>query len=113
MSYSFEEIGNVVVTFPDGGCAVDAVCKLDSTGTAVYCSSGDKFIGVARTVWCEDVGVQLHGFAQVRYTGSTAPVPGYVNLVANGIGGVKVDNSGRAYLVVQVNTEDKTLTMEL
>lgn len=112
MSYSFEEIGHMSVTFPDGGCESGMVCKLDTTGNAAPCLAGEKFIGVAETICGNGVGVQIHGFATVKYSG-VAPVVGYGNLVANGIGGVKSDSSGNLYLIVQVNAKDKTIIMEL
>ena len=45
-------------------------------------------MGLMETVRKGFCGVQLHGFAQVGYTG-TAPGLGDVNLAANGAGGVK------------------------
>ena len=57
-------------------------------------------------------GVQLHGFAEVDYTG-TAPGLGYVNLAANGSGGVKVLSNGRACLVVSVDNVGMKAIIEL
>lgn len=112
MRYSFEEIGSLCVTFPDGGCTKDAACKLDSGGNAVPCSAGDKVVGIVRMLRGGSAGVQIHGFAEVKYSG-TAPTIGYVNLSANGNGGIKVDTAGKTHLIVAVNTADKTVTMEL
>ena len=113
MKCSFEEIGHLSVTFPDGDCTVGAVCKLNTTGQAVNCAAGDRFCGVVEVKNGGCVGVQIHGFANIVYT-STAPTVGYANLVANGNGGVKVDNTnGKSYFVVAVDTASKTATIEL
>ena len=112
MDCSFEGIGHMRVTFPDGGCTEGKVCKLNSAGSAVDCSAGDLFCGVAEVVRGGLAGVQIHGFAVIGYSG-TAPTAGYVSLSADGSGGVKTDAAGKRCLVAQVDTAANTVTVEL
>lgn len=112
MNISYEEIGHVSVTFPAGTGTAGKVCKLDSSGKAAACSVGERFCGIVEHVGSAGAAVQIHGFAVVSYTG-TAFVPGYVNLSANGSGGVKSDENGTSYLVARVDTAAKTAVIEL
>ena len=112
MNISYEEIGALRVTFPAGGCEAGKVCKIDTSGSAAACVSGDKFCGVVESVSGSTAGVQIHGFAKVSYTG-TAPSCGFANLAANGAGGVAVNSNGRSYLVVKVDTSALTAIIEL
>lgn len=112
MNISYEGIGHLGVTFPAGSCVAGQVCKIGTDGKAAACASGDKFCGVAETVNGSQAGVQIHGFVTMSYTG-TAPAVGYVNLSADGAGGVKADTAGKSYLAVQVDTGAKTVTFEL
>ena len=112
MSCSFEEIGHLSITVPETGCTAGKVCTLNGSGKAVPCNAGDRFCGVIESVAGGYAGVQIHGFVTVNYTG-TAPAIGYVNLTANGNGGVKTDASGDSYFVVAVDTVKAMVTMEL
>lgn len=112
MSVSFQEIGHMTVTLPSGSAKAGQVCKVDTAGKAAACAAGERFCGVAETVGSTVTGVQLHGFVTAVYSG-TAPTKGYVNLSANGTGGVKVDTAGASYLCVSVDTAAKTVTFEL
>lgn len=113
MNISYEQIGHLSVTFPADGCKESAVCKINSTGKAGACSAGDGFIGVVESVNGTQAGVQVAGFAQVSYSGSSTPTPGYVKLSADGSGGVKVDTAGVGYWVVRVDSTAKTLIVKL
>jgi hypothetical protein len=54
--------------------------------------------------------VQVAGFAEVKVTGAVSV--GYVNLCADGTGGVKA-GEGKEYLVVSVNENAKTAVIKL
>jgi hypothetical protein len=55
------------------------------------------------------VTVQTEGYVSLPYSG-TAPQPGYVSLAADGTGGVKsVATGGRQLLVINVDTDKKTI----
>ncbi len=111
MKAAFEEIGYLAVTFAQTGCAAGKVCKLGGNAAVAPCAAGDKFCGIAQSIRGGYAAVQVEGFAEVPYTG-TAPGVGYVSLCADGSGGVKT-GAGREYLVVNVDTAAKIVTIKL
>lgn len=57
-------------------------------------SKSPNFMGFVRNVQGNLVGVQLGGYVECKFTG-IAPTPGYCGLIADGSGGVKVDEERR------------------
>ena len=112
MRISYEGIGHVSVTFPMEDCIIGEVCKFNDEGSIYTCSDGEAFVGIAESISAYAAAVQIHGFAKVKYTGE-APTPGYDKLCANGKGGVRVNEDGREYLVVEVDYEASTAIIEL
>ena len=112
MKVAFEEIGRVAATFACEGGEVGKLCKMADNGKVALCAAGDDFIGMMESVRGGCCGVQIRGFAEVDYTG-TAPNLGYTKLVANGNGGVKTGDSGRAHLVVCVDGNAMKAIIEL
>lgn len=58
-------------------------------------SKNPNFMGFVRNVQGNLVGVQLGGYVECKFTG-IAPTPGYCGLIADGFGGVKVDEEQAA-----------------
>lgn len=112
MKVAFEEIGHMSATFLAESGENGQVCKVSANGMVAPCADGEVFCGVMEGVRKGASAVQLHGFAEVSYTG-TAPDLGYVNLVADGNGGVKVSADGREHLVVRIDTTAMTTIIEL
>ena len=110
MNVSFEEIGRLSVTFAQENCVGGQVCKVSGNGTVAPCAAGDRFCGVAEHVRGNHAAVQVAGFAEVKVTGAVGV--GYVNLCADGTGGVKA-GEGKEYLVVSVNENAKTAVIKL
>ena len=110
MNVSFEEIGRLSVTFVQEGCAGGQVCKVSGNAAAAPCAAGDKFCGIVEHVRGAHAAVQVAGFAEVKITGTVNV--GYVNLCADGNGGVKA-GTGREYLVVSVDASAKTAVIKL
>ena len=110
MNVSFEEIGRLAVTFGQVGCESGQVCKVSQSGTVAPCAAGDKFCGIVEGVRAGFAAVQVAGFAEVSITGAVSV--GYVNLCADGMGGVKT-GEGREYLVVSVDSSAKTAVIKL
>lgn len=108
MNVSFEEIGRLAVTFAQDGCESGQVCKVSANGTVAPCAAGDKFCGVVEGVRGGVAGVQVAGFATVAVSGSLNV--GYVNLCADGNGGVKA-GTGREYLVVSVEADTAVIKL--
>lgn len=112
MKTAFNGIGHMSVSFTAGNVVAGQVCKMEDNGKVTPCADGDVFIGMAEGMRKDCAAVQLHGFTELEYTG-TAPGLGYVNLVANGSGGVKVGSAGREYLVVAVDEKAMKIIAEL
>ena len=112
MKVAFEEIGRISASFAADSGENGQVCKMEENGKVAPCADGEAFIGVMEGLRKGVCGVQLHGFAEVGYTG-TAPAVGYVGLAANGSGGVKVSASGRSHLVVSVDENEMKAIIEL
>ena len=110
MNVSFEEIGRLAVTFAESGVAAGQVCKVSENGTVAPCAGNDKFCGVVEGVRGGHAAVQVAGFVSVGYSGAVGL--GYVNLCADGNGGVKA-GTGREYLVVRVDENTQTAIIKL
>ena len=110
MNVSFEEIGRLSVTFGQEDCQGGQVCKVSGNGRVVPCAEGEKLCGIVEHVRGAHAAVQVAGFAEVKITGTVSA--GYVNLCADGIGGVKA-GAGREYLVVSVDNSAKTAIIKL
>ncbi len=108
MNVSFEEIGRLAVTFAQEGCESGQVCKVSANGTVAPCADGEKFCGIVEGVRGDHAAVQVAGFATVSVSGTVNV--GYVNLCADGAGGVKA-GVGREYLVV--SADEKTAVIKL
>lgn len=109
MSVSFGGFNENTATFKSTeeitkGTAV----KMSESNTVTACTDGDIFCGIACDCDGSYASVQLSGAVTVKYSG-TAPKTGYEYLVS-GNGGVKVDGSGREYLVVAINEAASTVT---
>lgn len=72
------------------------------------CEAGDSFIGSAVNSKDGYVCVQLDGYAAFSYSG-TAPEVGICTLTADGNGGVCVADTGRQFIVTDVNTDNSTV----
>ena len=110
MNVSFEEIGRLAVTFASEGCQAGQVCKVSANGKVAPCADGDKLCGIVEHVRGNHAAVQVAGFAEISITGAVSV--GYVNLCADGMGGVKA-GAGREYLVVSVDSSAKTAVIKL
>lgn len=110
---SFEGIGQQVATFEAAaGVTAGHVVKMADNGKVSKCSEGDDFCGVALNVRGGCAGVQLRGFVTLNCAGTETV--GYVNLVADGSGGVKKAASGGVTtLVVSVDAAAKTCVVFL
>ena len=113
MSVSFEGVGQVCATFLGGKLTEGQVVKMDGNGTVGACKADDLFCGVALCCKDDACTVQVGGFVTVAYSG-TAPAAGWVELAADGKGGVKTaSGDGVSCLAADVNTTAKTVTIML
>ena len=115
MSNSFEGIGQWAATFAcSGEVAEGQVVKICGNSAVSACTDGDAFCGKAAVVGSDGAAcaVVLGGMASMHYSG-TAPALGWSGLAADANGGVKADESGNKYLVVDVDTIGKMITFVL
>lgn len=111
---SYEGIGGVAATFLAGeGVERGAVVGLTGPDTVGPCADGARFCGVAADRSGDGFAcVQVRGFVQASYSGEGV-VPGWVDLAADGAGGVKKAAGGASHLVVQVDEASRTAVLLL
>lgn len=104
---SYEGIGEVAVTIRvDSALKVGMVVRMEENDQACPCMGGEDFCGVLLNRNGDYGCVQVKGFVTVRFSGDLAP--GWVNLVSNGVGGVRAFDSGMRTLVTHVDNNAKT-----
>ena len=114
MKSSYEGIGQWAATFACSDVSAGQVVKISDNGAVSACADGDAFCGVAVSVGRDGTAcaVVLGGMVTADYSGA-APALGWSGLAADAEGGVKASESGRTYLVVDVNTVAKTVTFAM
>lgn len=111
MKVSFEGFDEKVLSFVSDSTTKPAkgkTVKMAGNGKVSGCSAGDDFIGAAIAADDNFAAVQVGGYIKLPYTG-TAPTVGYGILVADSAGGVKGAESGKSYLIIDVDTTAKTV----
>ncbi len=109
MKVSFEGVGEQVLSFMKAsGVESGSVVKLGSNATVAVCAAGDKFAGVCIKADDSFADVKCAGYVELSYTG-TAPALGYTKLAAAGSGKVKAADTGREYLVINVDSSAATV----
>ena len=114
MKLSYEGIGQWAATFACTKLAEGELVKVSGNGTVAACNDGEDFCGMVLSVsrGGDACSVALGGMVTAGYTGG-APALGWSGLAADGAGGVKTSESGREYLVVDVDTAAQTVTFVL
>ena len=118
MKLSYEGIGQWAATFACSDVAEGALVKISGNDTVAGCSAGEDFCDMVLSVSRagDACAVALGGMVTAGYTvpaEGAAPVLGWSGLSADGEGGVQADASGSSYLVVDVDTDAKTVTFVL
>jgi len=109
MSISYDSIGQVCITCLSNGVQVNQPIKLISNNSVSPCVDGDAIEGVVAATHANLSTVAVKGFVTLTYVGAT-PTLGYCPLAAAGNGKVKKQDGARDYLVVDVETNKKTVT---
>lgn len=113
---AFDGIGALHVTFASALTSDDEgkPVKVSADKTVALAADDNPVHGKAIKVAKDGtVTVQLKGYIEFPYTGTTAPTVGYAKLVSDGTG-VKVDGTnGREFLVVSVDTTNKIVGLFL
>jgi hypothetical protein len=104
---SYEGIGELVVSI---GVTQEVkpgeVVRMLDNNLACHCEDGDMICGVARKVDMICGSMQVKGFVTVAY--SEELDVGWMNLVADGMGGVRMDDNGMPMLVVHKDADAMT-----
>lgn len=110
MKVAFSGLGEQVATFTAPSTVKKRMLVfINMSGNVNPCAADAVFCGVALSVRDGTVAVQLGGYVRMPYTGN-APTVGYCSLAASSNTEVKrVTEGGREYLVLDVNTTDKTV----
>ena len=106
MSVEFGGMGSMVVTMKAVAVTTGGIAGMDGNDTVRNANGGVAPVGA----------VQIRGYVRVKYSGSPAPVLGWNRLVTDGAGGLRPEQTGetgRACLVVNLNTEEKTMGLFL
>ena len=104
---SYEGIGEVAATVRvSDAVKAGMVVRVEENDLVCPCISGEEFCGVILNRNGDYGCMQVKGFVTVRFTGTMEP--GWVNLIANGIGGVRAVDSGMRTLVIHADNEKKT-----
>ena len=115
MSVAFRGIEDLVVTFKTAGVTAGYPAAMRENSTVADAADGAAPVGIALNQRGTHAAVQMRGFAEVPYSGA-APALGWNSLVADGSGGLRAAASGetgRACLVVEVNTPETKLGLFL
>ena len=104
---SYEGIGEVVVTVSmEEKMKAGTVVHLLDNDVVGPCEDGEVFCGVALKMGGSIGSMQVKGFVRVPFTGEMKL--GWMNLVANGEGGVRPGENGLQVLVAQLDVEEQT-----
>lgn len=119
MSVSYNGFDVKHITFEKQSSTEIKVGDLVITNAQGYlekAASSSPFFGVATCVRDNFVSVQVSGYVELDYTGSTVP-SGMCKLYSNGAGGVSVDSStaasNPARMVLKADTANKKIGMIL
>ena len=77
MSVAFNGIENLVVTFQAGTVAVGNPAAMSANNTVRNAISGTAPVGIVRNKRNDHAAVQVKGYAETKYSGSTAPSLGW------------------------------------
>lgn len=116
MSVAFYGTENAVLTFEVGTVTAGYPVAMSANNKVANAASGNAIVGVALNKRNGFGAVQVRGYTELIYTGTTAPSLGYNMLVANGSGGVRLAGSGetgRSCLVVNLDTTNKIVGLFL
>lgn len=103
MRVSFNGFDERLLTLEsDGAIKKGGLVKMSGSGRVTLCNDGDNFIGIAVNSEEDACSVQLGGYINMPYSG-TAPGVGYARLACDASGKICTAESGREYLVLDVD----------
>ena len=113
MSISFQELAQDCVSFHTvSSMQPNQLCCMHINDTVKVCTDGAPIHGQVVNVRAGVVSTVVRGFITAGYSG-TAPAVGFCSLAASGAKTVKVSEGAKEYLVVNVDTTNKTVCFML
>ena len=103
MRVAFNGTQEIVLSFEAGTVTNHYPVVMSQNNEVSNASDGDKAIGIALFSSNGIASVQMKGYIELPYTGTT-PTLGFNSFLADGTGGIKSDPSGIPYLVVNLDT---------
>ena len=113
MKVAFNGILEQAATFLSDNTEAGVPVSISANGTVAACAAGGQLAGVAISADKGMNAVQLYGYVQLPYSGTTAPTLGFNELVGDGACGVKTASGGRKCLVVELDTTAKRIGLFL
>ena len=109
MNHYFSGFNTKAITLNAEGTVTEGMAvKLSASDAVTKAGADEKFCGVCSAVRGGYASVVMAGHVKVGYS-DAAPTIGYCNLVSDGNGNVKISTAGKEYLVVDVDTTNKTI----
>ena len=112
MSVSFYGTQEVVLSFEADTVTNGYPVVVSQNNQVSDAQDGAVPVGVALHVRQDIAAVQVKGYLELPYT-ETAPSLGWARIVANGQGGVKSAPEGLSCLLVNIDTDSKTVGLYL
>lgn len=110
MAISYDGIGQLCVSMNfEGTIKTGTPCVISKSNIVKAAENEQAFCGIVGNVSGSLANVILRGFVTVGYNGD-APWVGPCAMVADGSGKVTRNEEGNTYLVVNLNTTEKTVT---
>ena len=110
MSFLYEGFNKKVLTFRAQNLRKGSAVTLNAIAEATTSPLEENFIGIVDSYRAGLAGVQITGYAEVKYTGAV-PSIGYNKLVISTSGAVKLttDSKARSYWVVKLDIPNNTI----
>lgn len=110
---SYQSIAQECVSFyEESHIPAGQPCKMHAADTVTKALKGEAFIGIVVNSRELLANVVVRGFVTVKYSGDD-PTVGMVGLCGGDNGTVAVSETAPTYLVVSVDTKEKTVTFLL
>lgn len=109
MSISLNGYGENAVTLKTSdNVAIHQPVTISENFTVRPCNNGEKFIGTVINKKGNFAAVKLSGYVELGYSGEK-PQLGVCNLIGDGNGKVTVSETGRPFVVTNVDTDTSTV----
>ncbi len=116
MSVAFNGTETMVLTFKVDTATTGGLVGMSENNTVKTAADGTAPVGIVLNQRSGHAAVQVRGYAELGYSGETAPSLGFQTLVADGTGKLRLaatGETGKQCLIVNCNITDKILGLFL